>query len=158
VKKFILFLTIIVGSPMLGHSATNEDFCSDMPWILYEGKLSKSITDQRKATSYVKTEKVIMGDIVFFKGVERFGCPQGISGFVTEVRPGAIVFATFAAKPREQVILFPRKESKKGNFWYDLAPEFRTLNPETDPPRPGDKDYMPNNQVHSDAAENPPRR
>ncbi len=145
-KRLLLCLMIIVCSPTPGHSGTNEDFCSDMPWVLYERKLPKSITNQRKATSEVKTEKVIMGDIVFFKGVgaERLGCPQGISGFVLEVRPGAIVFATFAAKPSEQVILFPQNESKKGNFWYDLAPEFRTLNPETDPPRPGDKDYKPN--------------
>lgn len=106
-------------------------------------KLPSTVEKQRVVTSPVPMEKTIPGDLIFFGKIgERWGCPNGFSGMVMSVGKGFIVFVVPVAVPKEQVLLFPIK-TYKGNTWYRLHPQIRTFEPETDPPRPGDKNYKP---------------
>lgn len=104
--------------------------------------LPATVAEQRKATSKIALPRTIPGDLIFFKGT-RWNCPDGVSGLVTNVGKGYIVFVTGVAEPKQQVMLLPSKALKDGSAWYELSPEIRTYQPETDPPRPGDKNYKP---------------
>lgn len=108
-------------------------------------KLPDTVEKQRAVTSPVPIDKTIPGDLIFFGKIgKRWGCPNGFSGLVMHVDKGFIVFIVGVAEPKEQILLFPTKTYDKGNTWYQLHPQIRTFEPETDPPRPGDKNYKPN--------------
>lgn len=114
-------------------SGEEPSHCGGYVKIAYT-KLPDSVFEQRKVTAKVPVEKAMMGDIIFFKG-SRWGCPDGVSGLVTNVGKGFLVFVIGVAEPKEQVLLFPT-ESYKGNGWFHFFQDIRTFQPETDPPRP----------------------
>lgn len=141
----ITVLITLFGCIIIGNSAAAQesDFkCWGVAKVAIE-RLPDGVRAQRSATQSVPVNKVIPADLVFFSAVPRLGCPNGIVGLVTKVQPGIITFVTFAAEPKEQLIIFPTKENPKGNLWYEWHPDFRTFEPETDPPRPGEKGYKP---------------
>ncbi|MFA6901483.1 MAG: hypothetical protein WC236_00200 [Gallionellaceae bacterium] len=134
----VTFILVVVSNLTF---AREPEHCGGFVKIAYT-KLPESVADQRKVTTKVALEKVIPGDIIFFKGT-RWNCPDGISGLVTDIGKGFIVFVIGVAEPKEQIVLTPVWTFNKGNFWYQLNPEVKTFEPETDPPRPGDKGYKP---------------